>query len=195
MHYLIYQITNRLNKKFYVGKHKTENKNDEYFGSGLLLKHAVKKYGKENFSKEILFECLSLEEMNQKETDIVDEEFVARDDTYNIKLGGQGGWSEEEHKLGSETVKDLRKDENFCLLVKQRMKKAWEKRIARGYIQYFTGKKHSEISKNLIGEKNSVHQKGKGNSQFGTHWITNGSENKKQKKNLSLPNGWKKGRV
>ena len=92
MYYLIYKITNNVNNKIYIGKHQTENKDDEYMGSGKILKRAVEKYGLDKFTKEILFECNSLEEMNQKEAEIVDEEFVARLDTYNVKLGGQGGW-------------------------------------------------------------------------------------------------------
>ena len=93
MHYLIYKITNNLDNKIYVGKHKTKNKDDDYFGSGLLLGRAIEKHGKLNFTKTLLLECKSEEEMNQKEADIVDEDFIARDDTYNIMLGGSGGFS------------------------------------------------------------------------------------------------------
>lgn len=92
MYYLIYKITNTINNKIYIGKHKTHNKDDDYFGSGTHLKRAIKKYGEECFMKEILFECHSEEEMNQKEAELVNQEFVDRKDTYNIKLGGQGGF-------------------------------------------------------------------------------------------------------
>ena len=76
----------------YVGKHITDNKDDNYMGSGLRIKYAIKKYGIENFEKTILFECASIDEMNAKEAEIVNEDFIARDDVYNIKLGGDGGW-------------------------------------------------------------------------------------------------------
>jgi hypothetical protein len=36
---------------------------------------------------------------------------------------------------------------------------------------------------------------GSGNSQFGTMWITDGSSNLKIKKNDSIPEGFRKGRV
>lgn len=43
--YIIYKITNKVNQKFYIGIHKTENINDDYYGSGHCIKAAIKKYG------------------------------------------------------------------------------------------------------------------------------------------------------
>jgi len=90
-YYLIYKITNNLNGKFYIGQHKTENINDGYMGSGLNIRRAIIKYGIENFTKEILYFCTDLLTMNMVEEMLVNEEFIAREDTYNIALGGRGG--------------------------------------------------------------------------------------------------------
>lgn len=51
----IYKTINIINNKIYVGKD-TKNK-PSYFGSGKVLKLAIKKYGKNNFKKEILEVC------------------------------------------------------------------------------------------------------------------------------------------
>lgn len=91
-HYLIYQITNNINGKIYIGKHETFNVDDDYFGSGKYLKQAIKKYGLENFTKTILIDLKNAEEMNLLERIVVTPEFCAREDVYNINVGGDGGW-------------------------------------------------------------------------------------------------------
>ena len=53
MYFYLYQIINKLNDKIYVGVHKTDNLNDGYMGSGKILNRAIKKYGVENFEKDI----------------------------------------------------------------------------------------------------------------------------------------------
>tara|TARA_R110000796_G_scaffold51594_3_gene121778 strand:- start:2227 stop:2919 length:693 start_codon:yes stop_codon:yes gene_type:complete len=65
MEMVIYITTNLLNESKYIGLD-THN-NPRYLGSGKLLQKAVKKYGRENFKKEILEECKTLEELKERE--------------------------------------------------------------------------------------------------------------------------------
>ncbi len=106
MKYYIYQMTNNVNGKIYVGKSSCEcNPEDHtsYTGSGKLLIRAKKKYGLENFTKEILHVFVEESEAYSKEQEIVDMNFVNREDTYNLCTGGLGGMeiSEETRKKQS----------------------------------------------------------------------------------------------
>ena len=98
-YHLIYKIVNTVNGKIYIGKHSTKNPYDNYMGSGIAINSAIEKYGIENFSKEILF-CFTDEKAAfLKESEIVDENFVKRSDTYNMKCGGEGFGSGENNPM------------------------------------------------------------------------------------------------
>ena len=84
--YIVYQTTNLINGKIYVGIH--NNTNAQYLGSGKRLNDAITHYGKDAFKRETLFECISLDEAKSLEAKIVDESFILRSDTYNLALGG-----------------------------------------------------------------------------------------------------------
>jgi len=99
MYYYLYKITNVVNNNIYIGVHSTDNLNDDYFGSGKILQYAVKKHGKNIFKKEILEFFSSSDDMFNAERNIVNEEFVKRLDTYNIKEGGLGNTSNDSKKL------------------------------------------------------------------------------------------------
>lgn len=102
----IYITTNKLNGKSYIGK-KTFDKKclwKEYLGSGINIKRAIKKYGKESFDRRIIAYAFSDEELNNLEKYYITK-FKATEDGnfYNIAGGGDGGytlkWASEEVKL------------------------------------------------------------------------------------------------
>lgn len=90
---VIYKITCLVNNKIYVGKRLTKYlKNfEDYYGSGTIIKKAVAKYGKANFKKEILCECYSFIELNEKERYYINIYNSIRPNGYNIAIGGNGG--------------------------------------------------------------------------------------------------------
>lgn len=86
----IYKITNKINGKWYIGKDASNR--PYYFGSGVAIKNAISKYGKESFEKTIIEECSSLEELNIKEIYWISKTNAVEDpNSYNIAKGGEGG--------------------------------------------------------------------------------------------------------
>ncbi len=86
----IYKTTNLINNKQYIGKSNGNKPN--YLGSGILLKQAIKKYGKSNFKKEILHTSDSEEDLRLMEKQYIElENAVENSNYYNLHDGGQGG--------------------------------------------------------------------------------------------------------
>jgi len=86
-HYL-YITENLINKKLYIGVHSTDNIEDGYLGSGMNILRAIKKYGKENFEREIIEFFDSGEEVEEAEKLIVNKYVVDCNLFYNLKEGG-----------------------------------------------------------------------------------------------------------
>lgn len=217
MYYTIYKISCNKTGKIYIGKHQTKDLTDGYMGSGKLLLRAQKKYGIENFSKEILHVFDTEDEMNKMEAYLVSEEFCQRDDTFNLCPGGKGGWGyinqtvcksdlvERAKSAGSlrkEKLKALYGDDWAKKLTEPAREKA-KSMIQSGMIDRrgdkngFKNKSHSNEWKKSHSDKMKELSKGSNNSQYGTMWITNGKENKKiNKKDINaMPDGWHSGRV
>lgn len=200
-HYLIYKTTNLIDNKIYIGCHITDDIDDDYLGSGKYFKYAINKYGIENFKKEILLECSSKEEMFKKESEIVNEEFVSRNDNYNLKLGGFGGFTKESSIKGGKVSGNNRvkfKEGIFAEGFDHRIK-------SEEFIKYFSevvqpkgtlaAQSDSAKKSRIDTMRKNEHQKGEKNSQFGTMWITDGIDSKKVKKGDLIPDGWRNGQT
>ena len=203
MYYTIYKIKNIINDKVYIGKHKTTDLDDTYMGSGKILKRAIKKHGINNFTKTYLFIFDNEEDMNIKEKEIVNESFIKEDSNYNLKLGGDGGWSFV-NISGLNHLHDNRKNSIANLELGRRVGKtvcpyAGAKISASLKCHYknngshWVGKAHTEESKAKMRKPKNI---GKENSQYGTMWIHSLEEkiSKRIKKDEIIPEGWYKGR-
>lgn len=214
MRYTVYRTVNLVNGKVYVGQHATKNPNDSYIGSGSWLRQAVKKYGRESFKKEVLFVFDNPEEMAAKEAEIVTQEFVDREDTYNLVPGGHLGdaWYEARKgiptedlsrwgKAGNEVLKEKLKTSPEYREVQrrngERIAKLWNTsgrpRFRLNPLE-FLGRKHSEETIVKMRGKSA----GSSNSQFGTLWICKSGENPKKipgsEVSSYLERGWSRGR-
>lgn len=203
-HYL-YKTTNLINNKFYVGMHSTDNLEDEYLGSGKRLRYSIRKYGKENFIKEILSFFKDREELIVAEIDMVNDELIKNEHCMNIMNGGKGGYVNEEVQFKRSQAGGLKRAQN---LTRERIKEISSlagniskiKKVGIfdiNFIKYdWNGKQHTEETKNKISQ--SLKNKGCGetNNSFGTCWIMNDIENKRIKKEdleIYLAQGWIKG--
>jgi len=90
--YIIYETTNLVNGKYYIGAHKQIGLEfDGYLGSGKLISLAIKKYTKENFMRDVLFvfdDCKNAYDMEEK---IVNRAIVCNRNSYNLVIGGYSG--------------------------------------------------------------------------------------------------------
>lgn len=97
MYGYIYETTNLINNKKYIGKHKSSEFDKNYYGSGNAIVRALNKYGKENFSVKILEEVYT----NQKDLDLKEQWYIHHDNFdavkdknyYNYSYGKENeGW-------------------------------------------------------------------------------------------------------
>lgn len=154
----IYITTNNINNKKYIGKRTKSYFDTNYYGSGKHLRRAINKYGKDNFSVEILEWCYSLNELNEAERKWI-KHYSAQTSAefYNISEGGDWG----------DVSKGMSPEE----------KTKWGEKISRSN----TGKKRTleqrqHISESLKGKSKKLSKeaiekrKGKGNHRYGKKW-------------------------
>jgi len=95
---VVYMTVNLINNKKYIGA--DSKNNPKYFGSGRIIKKAIKKYGIENFNKIILEECNTLEELFNREKYWINFfDATNNDNFYNLLSGGQGCIKSEENPM------------------------------------------------------------------------------------------------
>lgn len=170
----------------YIGKHYGEL-DDSYLGSGKLLKRAITKYGKDNFTKSILFVSKNEEENCNKEKEYISLYNATTNPLfYNIHEGGMGGntiagYTDEEKEQLKIKLSEVNRGEKNGMYGKKHNEQTkaflsyWAEfkrdnsvyrteefkkkmsNITSGSNNGMYGKKHSEESK----QKMSIHSKGK----------------------------------
>lgn len=195
----IYKTTNKVNGKKYIGLCTRDD--EDYLGSGKLIKEAIRKYGKKNFEREILEECDDFDALCEREIYWINKyDAVNNDNFYNLSYGGSAGdskllkeyWSSmtpeqrkrsrnwKPHFKGLDQTGDnhiSKKDPDWTEKVSVAVKQTWDsytdkERKKRGAI---TSKRRKELGV----------AKGKKNPMFGRSavteqnlkWYTNGTDN------------------
>lgn len=126
--YYIYKITNLINDKMYIGQH-FGYVNDMYMGSGKIICRAIKRYGLENFAKDILEICTK-DTVNNREIYYINKYNSICPNGYNISTGGTGG--------------DTLTNHPNIQQIKQKMKEH--------HSNFWTGHFHTEETKQKISE-------------------------------------------
>lgn len=175
----IYKTTNLLNSKVYIGKSmKTFNEN--YLGSGILLQKAIKKYGRENFSVEMIDYAEDMNELNQKEKYWIKE---YNGNSYNIAEGGTGGNTLGNHPNKKEHYKKVAKKISKTLKGHTVSKEARKKQSIShtGWFDRLTEIEREEYRKKLSNKMKEVYKNGhhsKGGKLSEQHKLKIGKSNK-----------------
>ena len=196
----IYKTTNLITGKFYIGKRQKSTFDKYYYGSGKYISASIAKYGKENFTREILEWCETVDELNEKERYWI--KFLDARNLeigYNIAEGGDG--SAEGGKQNG--LFCYVHDENGFIRV---LKTDRDIYLNEGYLPgrgYGTNgllgscksqEVKDKISKSNIGKHN---HDGENNPCYGVtyKWITDGVSNKRVPIDSDIPDGWRRGKV
>lgn len=174
----VYKTTNLKNGKIYIGQKQSSTFSAEkYLGSGTLLTRAVKKYGKQNFSVELLKFCNCKQTLDEQERLYIKYyKSTDRSIGYNIAIGGQGG------NLGPECLKKISKS----------LKENGNHFSLKGYTSYIDEYNKIRYIKNTDTPPESWK---KGNISTGKIRVTNGKNDKFIEKDSPIPEGYWKGTI
>lgn len=143
----VYEIRNNVNGKSYIGSRKLalDTSWEQYMGSGVLIKKAIRKYGRENFTKFLVCYAMTVDDLYAMEWEhIKKSQDNGTGGEYNLFRGpGAGG-------------------DTFSLLVGEDKEKAL-RRQAEGVRSYYQERGYrenerriSERDENLINEKGDL---------------------------------------
>lgn len=179
MFHIIYKTTNTRNNKIYIGYHfqKSDPYNfDGYLGSGKRLGKAIEKYGIDSFSRETLYVFENEKDALEKESELVNENFIQRNDVYNMTLGGgkppshKGKSKSDDHrrKIGASNKGRIISEETKAKIKTARSNQiiSHSDQTKRKIADALIGKKHTEERKQKMSE-NHADVSGPNNPCFG----------------------------
>ena len=160
---IVYKTTNLINGKQYIGK--DHYNNPTYLGSGKLLVKAIKKYGKENFQKEILEYCENDDHLAEREKYWISVYKACESKNfYNIVPGGYGGDSitfHPEKDLICEKIRNARKTQiiNHSAETRKKISDSQKGELGFWYGKSPSNETRKKISESLKGKKKPLRTK------------------------------------
>jgi hypothetical protein len=165
----VYVTTNTVNGKKYIGQKMYRKDYQYYLGSGALISKAIKKYGRENFKREIVAFAESAEELNILETEYIKNCNAVNDEKYyNLSLGGDCGKPalgyhrnqelRDKQRIAMSGDKNYNYGKHFSVETRRKLSESH-----RGLCTWSKGKIPSEETKKRISES----KKGEKNYWFG----------------------------
>lgn len=176
MYGYIYETTNLINGKKYIGQHHSNLFDKSYYGSGVIIKKAIEKYGIENFEIKLLEECGSKEELNKREIYWINRMNAVKSDSYyNVAKGGHY-WGKPRklgYKLSDEAKHKISVANTGRIFTKEHREKISKNRKGKGL-----GRVLPEEVRKRIGEINRQHLLGRTLSDEHKHNISIGGKNR-----------------
>lgn len=198
MYGYIYITTNLLTGKKYIGQHRASQFDDKYIGSGIYLNRAINKYGKTNFSCEVLEICNTKSELDEREIYWINKfDAVMSKNFYNISTGGTGGdlgyfankkRSEtiKGHTVSEETKQKMSESATGHVVSKETREKLRKANIGKKCSEETKQKMRESMKGKNVGDTNGskkpeIREKlkllnsGENNPSFGKHWYNDGN--------------------
>ena len=196
--YIYITINTKTNMK-YIGKHKSEQYDPYYLGSGLLMQKALYKYSRDNFIQYILEYCESLEDLNYKEEYWINYFQADKEhDFYNISKGGNN-WSYIKGKFNLESPHTYKKwKQKMDLINNDKEKQRKKSESLKGKLvgdknpsRYPDGGKKISDGKKLAWKNKSEEEKQKYRNNVKSYMQSSDIRNKISKANKGNYKGYK----
>jgi group I intron endonuclease len=195
MYGYVYCITCLKNGRQYVGQKKANKFAQHYWGSSFNDDYwnDLKTYGQENFKREILEWCETMEQLGKQETYWIREKKSMTDfGGYNLCEGNivKAGWHLSQK--AKQKISQLHKEGHY------KMTDEIKKKISEAHLGFINSKEHNQHISEKVKEiwQNEEHvafrKKRISESMIGIHWWTDGITNKQAKE--CPGDGWHIGR-
>lgn len=180
MKYIVYKTTNKINNKYYIGVHQTNDIEDGYLGSGKVIRQAIKRYGYKAFYKDILAVYNNKNDMYAKEKELVNEKTLSDPLCYNLLNGGRDTFKNSIYNLNKAVT--ARHKKKYIYVSKRNITKCISPVEEKKYIENGWLRGNKTLSKRVKGHITSgAHRNKISKTLTGTLFVNKEGTNKRIK--------------